>query len=167
MKRFVLSFLLIGMICESAFSQNGYRGEHYRIRRYGPRNFQPLPRRELPRMRVTVAPQYSDLALARRQEAKLRAEERRQRMLEFQAARAEQAQRDYEDWHERYLADTPVREKYYQALDSAYRAEEALAYERAAYAPPLQVVELWPSPVGAIWADGFVPYPGGYFFYGW
>ena len=167
MKRFLLSFLLIGIICEAACSQSGYRGAHYRLKRTGPPNYRPLPRRESPTFRVTVAPHYSDLALARRHEAKQRAEERRQRMLEFQAARAEQAQRDYEDWHERYLADTPVREKYYEALDSAYRAEEVLAYERAAYAPRLYVVDVWPGPLGNYWGDGFVPYPGGYFFYGW
>ncbi len=166
MKRFVITILFVGLICEAAHSQSGYRGAHYRLKRTGPTNFKPFPKRELPTMRVTVAPHYSDLALARRQEAKQRAEERRQRMLEFQAARAEQAQRDYEDWHERYLADTPVREKYYQALDSAYRAEEALAYERTAYAPQLNVIEVWPSPVGQYWGDGFAPYPGGFFFYG-
>jgi hypothetical protein len=120
---------------------------------------------------VHVVPQYSDLALARRQEAKLRAQERKQRMVEFQAARADQAQRDYEDWHQRYLADTPVREKYYQALDSAYRAEEARAYAAAVYVPPVQIIEMWPVPIAPLWGDGFVgpaPYASGVLLYqGW
>ena len=169
MKHLFHSCLLVGAICAAAYSHGGHSSAHHRVYS-GPPVYKPIPPSEPRKLRITVAPKYSDNALARRQEARLRAEERKQRAQEFRAARAEQAQLDYEDWHERYLADTPVREKYYQALDSAYRAQEALAYERAAYAPQVYIIEAVPAPVEPLWGHGLygpAPYPTSYFFYGW
>jgi len=63
---------------------------------------------------------------ARRQQLKAREAQK------IQALR-DRRQQAYRDWHERYIADTPVREQYYQALANRYSLESALASERAAY----------------------------------
>jgi len=63
---------------------------------------------------------------ARRQQLKAR---EAQKMQDFRDRR----QQAYREWHERYLADTPVREQYYQALATRYSLESALVNERAAY----------------------------------
>jgi hypothetical protein len=70
---------------------------------------------------------------ARRQAQIARREAAKQRMRDYQAARFAHDQKMYEDWHERYLADTPVRVEYYRALADAYEASAAASYERAAF----------------------------------
>jgi hypothetical protein len=62
-------------------------------------------------------------------------------MQQFKAARAAAEQKAYEDWHERYLADTPVREQYYRAQANAY------LYDAAYYnywGPPVVIVPVVP-----------------------
>jgi hypothetical protein len=55
------------------------------------------------------------------------------RMNQFKAARAAEQQKLYQDWHERYLADAPVRVEYYRALTAAYQSQPALPYYAAPY----------------------------------
>ncbi|MEX2306138.1 MAG: hypothetical protein WD738_01000 [Pirellulales bacterium] len=56
---------------------------------------------------------------ARRLALKARKAEQKKAMYEFKA-------REYQDWHERYLADTPVREQYYRALANRYELEASV-----------------------------------------
>jgi hypothetical protein len=70
---------------------------------------------------------------ARRQAQIARREAAKQRMRDYHAARFAHDQKMYEDWHERYLADTPVRVEYYRAMADAYEASAAASYERAAF----------------------------------
>ena len=55
------------------------------------------------------------------------------RMNQFKAARAAEEQKLYQDWHERYLADTPVRVEYYRALAAAYQSQPAIPYYTSPY----------------------------------
>jgi hypothetical protein len=73
-----------------------------------------------------------DFLAARRQAEKDRKQARIDRMNQFKAARAAEQQKLYQDWHERYLADTPVRVEYYRALAAAYQSQPAVSY----YSPP-------------------------------
>jgi hypothetical protein len=57
------------------------------------------------------------------------------RMNQFKAARAAQEQKLYQDWHERYLADAPVRVEYYRALAASYQSQPAVPYYASAYSP--------------------------------
>jgi hypothetical protein len=41
-------------------------------------------------------------------------------MKQFKADRAAEQEKLYQDWHERYLADTPVRVEYYRAQAAAF-----------------------------------------------
>ena len=59
--------------------------------------------------------QLSALYAARRRVQIERKQAQIDRMNQFKAARAAQEQKLYQDWHERYLADTPVRVEYYRA----------------------------------------------------
>ena len=56
-------------------------------------------------------------------------------MNQFKAARAAEEQKLYQDWHERYLADAPVRVEYYRALTAAYQSQPALPYYTSTYSP--------------------------------
>ena len=73
-----------------------------------------------------------DLLAARRQAEKDRKQARIDRMNQFKAARAAEQRKLYQDWHERYLADTPVRVEYYRAQAAAYQSQSAISY----YTPP-------------------------------
>lgn len=55
------------------------------------------------------------------------------RMNQFQAARAADEQKLYQDWHERYLADTPVRVEYYRAQAAAFQYQPAISYSWPPY----------------------------------
>jgi hypothetical protein len=57
------------------------------------------------------------------------------RMNQFKAARAAQEQKLYQDWHERYLADAPVRVEYYRALAASYQSQPAVPYYAPTYSP--------------------------------
>jgi hypothetical protein len=85
-------------------------------------------------------------------------------------------QKLYQDWHERYLADTPVRVEYYRALARAYEADTAFALSLAPYyygaGPPIIY------PAIPIYAPYYAPtyyYPpvyaapvyGTFFYWGW
>jgi hypothetical protein len=101
---------------------------------------------------------------ARREALAARKEAQKQRMFEFKAARAAAEQKAYQDWHDRYIADAPVREQYYRALSNEYLADAAFAHERAAYynswAQPVFV------PVVPIYAPGYQPIHGTVY-WGW
>jgi hypothetical protein len=79
--------------------------------------------------------------VARRQAQIDRKQAQIDRMKQFKAARAAEQERLYQDWHERYLADTPVRVEYYRALARAYEADAALAYRTPYFytGPPIFV----------------------------
>src|SRR5262245_25858312 len=62
-----------------------------------------------------------------------RKQARIERMRQFKAARAAEDQKLYQDWHERYLADTPVRVEYYRALAAAYESQPAFPYYGSPY----------------------------------
>ena len=57
------------------------------------------------------------------------------RMNQFKAARAAEEQKLYQDWHERYLADAPVRVEYYRALAASYQSQPAIPYYTPTYSP--------------------------------
>jgi hypothetical protein len=111
----------------------------------------------------------------RRKQQIARKEAAKQRMRDFQAARAAAEQKLYQDWHERYLADTPVRVEYYRALARAYEADTAYALTFAPYyygaGPPIIY------PAIPIYAPYYAPtyyYPaiytpvyGTFFYWGW
>jgi len=70
---------------------------------------------------------------ARREALAARKEAAKERMRQFKAARAAEDEKLYQDWHDRYIADAPVREQYYRTQESAYQTETALAQQRTAY----------------------------------
>ena len=70
---------------------------------------------------------------ARRQADKDRKQVRIDRMNQFKAARAAEQKKLYEDWHNRYLSDAPVRVEYYRALTAAYQSQPALTYSTSPY----------------------------------
>jgi hypothetical protein len=75
----------------------------------------------------------TEFFVARRQALAARKVAAKERMRQFKAARAAEQEKLYQDWHERYLADAPVREQYYRTQESAYQTETALAQQRTAY----------------------------------
>jgi hypothetical protein len=74
-----------------------------------------------------------DLFAARRRAQIDRKQAQIDRMNQFKAARAAEQQKLYQDWHERYLADAPVRVEYYRALGAAYQSQPATSYYTAPY----------------------------------
>ena len=100
---------------------------------------------------------------ARRQAQIDRKQAAKQRMQQFKAARAVAEEKLYQDWHERYLADAPVRVEYYRALARAYEADAALAYSTPYFynaAPPIVLFPIY-SPI-------YQPATyGTYFYWGW
>jgi hypothetical protein len=85
---------------------------------------------------------------ARREALAAQKQARVDRMQQYKAARAAAEEKAYQEWHERYLADAPVREQYYRAQANAYLYDAAFAYPRAAYvnywAPPVVIVPVVP-----------------------
>jgi hypothetical protein len=73
------------------------------------------------------AGQTLDFFVARHQAQEFRKQARIDRMNQFKAARAAEEQKLYQDWHERYIADTPVRVEYYRALAAA-QSQPAISY---------------------------------------
>jgi hypothetical protein len=89
---------------------------------------------------------------ALRQAEKDRKQARIDRMNQFKAARAAEQQKLYQDWHDRYLSDAPVRVEYYRALTAAYQSQPALGYSTSPYfygANPLVVLAPVYAPVVA------------------
>jgi hypothetical protein len=114
------------------------------------------------------AGQVVDLKMARWRAENERKQARFDRMMQFKAARAAEEQKLYQDWHERYLADTPVRVEYYRALGTAYASQPALAYYQAPYffgAGPAVVLPPVYAPV--VYAPIYGPHCGGFFCWGW
>jgi hypothetical protein len=69
---------------------------------------------------------------ARREALAARKQARIDRMRQFKAERAAAEEQLYQEWHERYLADAPVRAAYYNNLSNNLLAEAALVRERTA-----------------------------------
>jgi hypothetical protein len=91
------------------------------------------------------------------------------RMNQFRAARAAEEAKLYQDWHERYLADAPMRVEYYRALTAAYQAPPTLPYYSTPYyygAGPPVILPVVYAPI--IYTPGYRPYTYGTFFsWGW
>jgi hypothetical protein len=104
---------------------------------------------------------------ARRQAQRDRKQAAIARMRQFKADRAAAEEKLYQDWHERYLADTPVRVEYYRALARAYEAD-ALAWRTPwffAAGPPVIVPVIY-APV--IYVPAYPPPVYGTFIsWGW
>jgi hypothetical protein len=127
------------------------------------------PQRVVPQKAAAAnAPQQNpgkppEFFAARRQAQIDRKAAAKQRMRDFQAARAAEQEKLYQDWHERYLADTPVRVEYYRALASAYEAEAALAYSTPYFYNAAPAIVLVP-----IYTPIYQPATyGTYFHWGW
>ena len=84
-----------------------------------PQNVPQLPPQNAPQSPAPAPPigaqaqknpgQLIELLAARRRAEIDRKQAQIDRMMQFKAARAAEQQKLYQDWHERYLADTPVR----------------------------------------------------------
>jgi hypothetical protein len=95
---------------------------------------QPPPRPMLGAEAAKKNPgQLQELFAARRRAQIDRKQAQIDRMNQFKAARAAEQQKLYQDWHERYLADAPVRVEYYRALAAAYQSQPAIPYYSLPY----------------------------------
>jgi hypothetical protein len=99
---------------------------------------------------------------ARRQAQRDRKQAQLDRMRQFKAARAAEQERLYQDWHERYLADAPVRVEYYRALAAAYQSQPAYPYY---YPGPFIIQPIVYAPV--IYTPIYQPPIYGTFFHVW
>jgi hypothetical protein len=81
------------------------------------------------------AEQLRELYAARRRLQIDRKQAQIDRMNQFKAARAAEELKLYQDWHERYLADAPVRVEYYRALAASYQSQPAISYYTSTYSP--------------------------------
>jgi hypothetical protein len=105
--------------------------------------------------------------MARHKAEKERLQARMDRMNLTQAARAAEEQKLYQDWHQRYLADTPVRVEYYRAQAAAYQSQAVIPYFGVPYfyaAGPAVVLPPIYAPV--IYAPVYRPY-GTFVAWGW
>lgn len=80
-----------------------------------------------------TAEQLEQLYAARRRLQIERKQAAIDRMNQFKAARAAVEQKLYQDWHDRYVADAPVRVEYYRALTASYQSQPAAPYYGSAY----------------------------------
>jgi hypothetical protein len=106
---------------------------------------------------------------ARRQALSDRKQAQKDRMRQFKADRAAEQQKLYQDWHERYLADVPVRVEYYRALATAYQSQPAIPYYGPYFygAGPAVILPAVYAPV-VVSAPIYQPFPYGTFFsWGW
>ena len=112
--------------------------------------------------------QLHQLILARHKAEKERLQARMDRMNQAKAARAAEEQKLYHDWHERYLADTPVRVEYYRALAAYYQSQPAISSYTPYYygASPSVILPVVYAPV--VVAPIYQPYAYGIFTsWGW
>jgi hypothetical protein len=96
--------------------------------------------------------QLRAVVAALRQAEKNRKQARIDRMNQFKAARAVEQQKLYQDWHDRYLSDAPVRVEYYRALSTAYQSQPALLYNTSPYfyaAEPPVILPFLYAPIAA------------------
>ena len=107
-----------------------------------------------------------DLIMARHKAEKDRLQARMDRANLAQAARAAEDQKLYQDWHQRYLADTPVRVEYYRALAAAYQSQPAIPYYGGPYFYAGPAVILPPIYAPVIYAPVYRPY-GTFLSWGW
>jgi hypothetical protein len=109
--------------------------------------------------------QLSALYAARRRAQIDRKQAQIDRMNQFKAVRAAEEQKLYQDWHERYLADAPVRVEYYRAMTAAYQSQPAIPYYTTPYfygaGPPVIL-----TPIYAPVCYGPATY-GTFFSWGW
>jgi hypothetical protein len=90
---------------------------------------QPAPRPLLTGHEARKNPEKLRALVASLRQAEIdRKQARIDRMNQFKAARAADDQKLYQDWHERYLADAPVRVEYYRALTAAYQSQPVVPY---------------------------------------
>jgi hypothetical protein len=145
MSRALLILLALSIITHVAFAQQlpppqNPAGDEPAPQRQGPALVPPQNVRQQPPPRAPIGwqaakknpEQLRALVAALRQAEKDRKQARIDRMNQFKAARAAEEQKLYQDWHERYLADTPVRVEYYRALAAAAQSQPAISY----YTPP-------------------------------
>ena len=108
--------------------------------------------------------ELKDLYAARLRLQNARKQAQIDRMNQFKAARAAEQQKLYQEWHERYLADTPVRVEYYRALAAAYQSQPAVPYYTAPYyygaGPPVILTPVYAPVV-------YTPVYGTFFYGGW
>ena len=116
------------------------------------------------------ADQLRELYAARRRAQIERKQAQIARMNQFKAARAAQEQKLYQDWHDRYLADAPVRVEYYRALAASYQSQPAIPYYASPYfygaGPPV----ILPVVYGPVVSTPICYQPGCYgtfFSWGW
>jgi hypothetical protein len=130
-----------------------------------PQNAPQQPRAPLTGQSTKQTPAQLRAVLATlRQAEKERKQARIDRMNQFKAARAAEEQKLYQDWHDRYLADAPVRVEYYRALAAAYQSQPAISYYTTPYyygAGPSVILPPIYAPVIA------APVYGTFFYGGW
>jgi hypothetical protein len=110
--------------------------------------------------------QWRALFAARRRAENDRNQARAERLKQFKEARDAEEAKLYQDWHERYLADTPVRVEYYRALAAAYQSQPATVYYSTPYfygGGPTVILSAVYGPV--IYTPVYQPYSYGTFFY--
>jgi hypothetical protein len=98
----------------------------------GPQLQQPQQNLQAPAAQPKKAGKPPEFFKARREALAARKQARLDRMRQFQADRAAAEEKLYQDWHERYLADAPVRQE-------IVRQEAALARDQFYYAQPIYV----------------------------
>jgi hypothetical protein len=117
-----------------------------------------------------TAAQLQELYAARRRAQIERKQAQIDRMNQFKAARAAEQQKLYQDWHERYLADAPVRVEYYRALATANQLQPAIPYYTAPYfygaGPPVVLAPVYAPIVYTPVGYGPVSY-GTFLSWGW
>ena len=126
---------------------------------------QPAPRVPVAAPAAKKNPgELKDLYAARLRLQNARKQAQIDRMNQFKAARAAEQQKLYRDWHERYLADTPVRVEYYRAMAAAYQSQPAVPYYTAPYyygaGPPVILAPVYAPLV-------YTPVYGTLFYGGW
>jgi hypothetical protein len=133
---------------------------------------QPAPRDPIDGQAAKKTPaQLRAVVAALRQGEKDRKQARIDRMNQFKAARAAEQQKLYQDWHDRYVSDAPVRVEYYRALASAYQSQPAFQYGTTPYfyaaGPPVIFPPVY-APVVATPVYYYQPFAyGRVFSWGW
>jgi hypothetical protein len=114
--------------------------------------------------------QLNALYAARRRAQIDRKQAQIDRMNQFKAVRAAEEQKLYQDWHERYLADAPVRVEFYRAMTAAYQSQPAIPYYTTPYfygaGPPVILPLVYAPVVSTPFYYGPATY-GTFFSWGW
>jgi hypothetical protein len=146
-----------------------------------PQNAAQQPPQNAPQQPAAVPPaaaqpgkkttgQLQELYAARRRLQIERKQAQVDRMNQFKAARAAEQQKLYQDWHERYLADAPVRVEYYRAVAAAAQSQPAIPYYAPSYfygAGPAVVLPPVYAPIVSGPICSRIVTNGGFFSWGW